>query len=320
MITLDPALAALLERARRMPLALNAIALNAVDWREPVEAVRRRFWMQMHSWESEGPALQEIRNLNVAGADGPLKARLYVPFAAGVTSPGLVFFHGGAFVMGDLESHEMLCRRLADAGRIRVLAVEYRLAPEHRWPAAPEDALAATRWAFAHAEELAFHPARIGVGGDSAGGNLAAVAAQGLKREGHAALAAQLLIYPCTQFLKMTPSQLRLQEGYVLTQAAQDFFMRQYIGERENAYDWRASPLVSDDLAGLAPACVVTAGFDPLLDEGKAYADKLAACSVPVTYREYRDQMHGFFNMTAMSRTAREAIAECGRWLARTMG
>jgi acetyl esterase len=264
MISLDPALAALLERARRVPLALNAI-----DWREPVEAVRRRFWTQMHAWESEGPALQEIRNLVVAGADGPLKARLYVPFAAGVTSPGLVFFHGGAFVMGDLESHEMLCRRLADAGRIRVLAVEYRLAPEHRWPAAPEDAMAATRWAIAHASEIAFDPARIGVGGDSAGGNLAAVVAQGLKRQDKLALAAQLLIYPCTQFLRMTPSQLRLQEGYVLTQAAQDFFMRQYIGDREAAYDWRASPLVSDDLAGLAPACVVTAGFDPLLDEGK---------------------------------------------------
>ena len=309
MINLDPSLAALLERAKLRPF----------DWREPVDALRRQFWRQMHAWESEGPALAEIRDLMVDGAEGPLRARLYTPFAAGVTSPGLVFFHGGGFVMGDLDSHEMLCRRLADSGRLRVLSVAYRLAPENRWPAAPEDALAATRWAFAKAAEIGFDPARIGVGGDSAGGNLAAVVAQGLKREGHAPLKAQVLIYPCTQFLSMTPSQLRLQEGYVLTQAAQDFFVRQYLPNREAAHDWRASPLVTDDLAGLPPAYVVTAGFDPLLDEGKAYADRLAACGTPVTYKDYGDQVHGFFNMTALSKTARDAIAACGVWLAKTL-
>lgn len=309
MIDLDPNLKALLDRARARPF----------DWRGPVDAMRRRFWRQMQAWEAEAPQLLEVRDLTVDGAAGPLKARLYTPFAAGVTSPGLVFLHGGGFVVGDLDSHDMLCRRLADAGRLRVLSVAYRLAPEHRWPAAPEDAMAATRWAFANAAALAFDPARIGVGGDSAGGNLSAVVAQGLKGDAHARLKAQVLIYPCTQFLKMTPSQLRLQEGYVLTQAAQDFFVRQYLPDRESVYDWRASPLVTDDLGGLPPAYVVTAGFDPLLDEGKAYADKLAACGVPVTYRAYPDQVHGFFNMTAMSKTAREAIAACGQWLARTL-
>jgi len=309
MFTIDPALKDLMERARLRPF----------DWREPVDALRRQFWRQMHAWEAEGPALPDIREVRVDGADGPLRARLYTPFAAGLTGPGLVFFHGGGFVMGDLDSHEMLCRRLADSGRIRVLSVAYRLAPEHRWPAAPEDAMAATRFAFANAESLGFDPARIGVGGDSAGGNLAAVAAQGLARERHPPLAAQLLIYPCTQFLRMTPSQVRLQEGYVLTQAAQDFFVRQYLPDKAAAYDWRASPLLSDDLTGLAPAYVATAGFDPLLDEGKAYADKLAACGVPVTYREYKDQVHGFFNMTAMSKAARDAIAACGAWLAATL-
>ena len=309
MITLDPALKAMLDRARLKPM----------DWRAPVETLRREFWRQAHKLEAEGPSLLEIRNLQVGGAAGSLPARLYVPYAAGITSPGLVFFHGGGFVVGDLDSHEMLCRRIAASARIRVLSVAYRLAPEHRWPAAPEDALAATRWAFAHAGEIAFDPARIAVGGDSAGGNLSAVVAQGLKREGHAPLGAQVLIYPCTQFLKMTPSQISYKEGYFLTQAAQDFFVRQYLADKANVYDWRASPLIADDLAGLAPAYVVTAGFDPLLDEGKAYADKLAACGVPVTYREYRDQVHGFFNMTAISKVARDAIADTGAWLAKTL-
>lgn len=291
-----------------------------MNWRGSVSQVRAQFWRMMHDLESDAPQMHAVRELTVAGGDGPLPARLYTPFAVGApTGPGLVFFHGGGFVVGDLESHDVVCRRLADAARVRVLSVAYRLAPEHKFPAAPDDTLAATRWALEHAASIGFDPSRTGVGGDSAGGNLAAVVAQGFKREGHAPLKAQVLIYPCTQFLSMTPSQLRLQEGYVLTQAAQDFFVRQYLPNREAAHDWRASPLVTDDLAGLPPAYVVTAGFDPLLDEGKAYADRLAACGTPVTYRDYGDQVHGFFNMTALSKTAREAIAACGRWLAKTM-
>jgi acetyl esterase len=309
-MALDPELTETLARANARPF----------DWRGPVEQVRRGFWRQMHKLEADGPVLLEIRPLEISGAAGPLKARLYVPHAAGIVSPGLVFFHGGGFTVGDLDSHEMLCRRLAEAARIRVLSVAYRLAPEHRFPAAPDDCEAAVRWAFTHAEDIGFDPARIAVGGDSAGGNLAAVVAQGLKRAGGPRLAGQMLLYPCTQFLKMTPSQLKFREGYMLTQAAQDYFVSMYLGAPENRFDPRASPLLADDLAGLPPALVVTAGFDPLKDEGKAYADKLAACGVVTTYTDYADQLHGFFNMTAVSRRAREAIGECGRWLSRTLG
>lgn len=308
-MTLDPALAAMLEKARLRP----------IDWRSGIDQVRHAFWKTSHAMEGEAPALAEIRDLTVQGGEGPLPARLYTPFAAGVVSPGLIYFHGGGFVVGDLESHEMLCRRLADAARVRVLAVAYRLAPEHRFPAAPLDAAASVRWALVHAESLGMDSARIGVAGDSAGGNLAAVTALQLKADGDGRLKAQLLIYPCTQFLRLTPSQIRLKEGFMLTQAAQDFFKERYLSSPEDAADWRVSPLIAEDFKGLPPACVVTAGFDPLLDEGKAYADKLAACGVPVRYRCYDSQLHGFFNMTAISQTARGAIEEAGRWAAETL-
>ncbi len=311
MLTLDPRLQAYLDKLRERP---------GFDWRNTVEDARRMFWKQAHALETDAPAMLETRNLTVAGADGLLDARLYVPFAAGAgTGPGIVFFHGGGFVLGDLESHEMLCRRLADAGRLRVLSVAYRLAPEHRFPAAPEDAVAATTWASTYADAIGFDPARMGVAGDSAGGNLAAVVAQQVKSRGLAPLKAQILIYPCTQFLQMTPSQIRLKEGYMLTQAAQDFFRDKYLPNRECALDTRCSPLLENDLGGLPPAYIVTAGYDPLLDEGRAYADKLEACGVRVTYREYAGQIHGFFNMTAISSEARRAIADAGVWAAATL-
>jgi acetyl esterase len=249
-----------------------------------------------------------------------LPARLYTPFAAGAApGPGLVFFHGGGFVVGDLDSHEMMCRRLAASSKVRVISVAYRLAPEHRFPAGVEDADAATRAVVADADRFGMDPARIGVGGDSAGGSLTAVTAQSLKRSGGPALKAQLLIYPCTQFVQMTPSQVRLKEGYYLTQAAQDFFKDKYLRTREDAFDVRASPLLAEDLAGLPPALVITAGFDPLLDEGRAYADKLAASGVAVTQHHYPSQIHGFFNMTAVSSKARAAIEDAGAWLGRTL-
>jgi acetyl esterase len=312
MANLDPKLKALLDRMAGMT--------PRIDWRGNVEKLREQFWRTTQRLERDAPNLAEIRALSVPGATGPLKARLYVPLGAGPPpGPGVVFFHGGGFVVGDLDSHEMLCRRLAEAARARVLSVEYRLAPEHRFPAAVEDCAAAAKWAFAAAAQLGFDPARIGLAGDSAGGNLAAVTAQGFKRAGDQRLKAQLLIYPCTQFVLMTPSQLRLKEGYMLTQAAQDFFKDTYLSRREDAYDVRASPLLENDLGGLPPAMVVTAGFDPLLDEGKAYAEKLAACGVPTVLKSYPSQVHGFFNMTAVSRSAKQAIEACGTWLGETL-
>lgn len=311
-MALDPPLKSLLEK--------SGAARLRIDWRKGVAAARREFWQTARRLEADAPALHRVTSLQVAGADGALKARLYVPLAVGVgPGPCVVYFHGGGFVVGDLDSHDMLCRRLADAARMRVLSVAYRLAPEHKAPAAADDAFAATRWAFEHAAQIDVDAARIAVAGDSAGGNLAAVVTQDFKRAGGSKLAAQALFYPLTQLVRMTPSQMRFSEGYVLTQAAQDFFKRTYLRAPEEAKDVRVSPLLADDLTGLPPAYVLTAGYDPLLDEGKAYADKLAACGVPVTYAPYPNQIHGFLNLTAVSTAAKRAIEDAGAWLSRAM-
>jgi acetyl esterase len=308
---LDPPIRALLD---------SLAALPQTDWKASAAQIRENFWKLTQRLEADAPLLHEVRALPVAGGAGPLAARLYTPLASGATSgPGLVYFHGGGFVIGDLDSHEMLCRRLAAAGPVRVLSVAYRLAPEHRFPCAVDDALAATNWALAHAAQIGFDPARVAVGGDSAGGALATVVAQTFKRAGGPPLRAQLLIYPCTQMMQMTPSQIRLREGYFLTQAAQDFFKEKYLSRPEDAFDVRCSPILENDLLGMPQTYLITAGFDPLLDEGKAYADKLAACGVPVTQQHYPSQVHGFFNMTAISSVAREAIEETGAWLGRAL-
>lgn len=302
---LDPHLAAWMQHFGASP---------DFDWREPVEDARKRFWRFAHSLETDAPALAEVRDLQTGGAEGMLPARLYTPFAAGVDGPALIYFHGGAFVIGDLDSHDLLCRRLAHSAGQRVLSVAYRLAPEHRFPAAPKDAIAATLWAAENALGLGFDAARLSVGGDSAGGNLAAVTAQQVRRRG-LKLAAQVLIYPSTQWMTMTPSQVRLAQGHLLTGAVQDFFRDKYLRSEEDRYDVRASPLLENDLAGVARAYIVTAGLDPLRDEGRAYADKLAACGVAVTHREFPDQPHGFFSMTGISAVAKQAIEACGTWL-----
>lgn len=308
MMSLDPRLQSYLDKLRERP---------GFDWRGSVEEARRMFWKQAHALEADAPVMLETRAVRVAGAEGSLDARLYVPYAVGADhGPGIIYFHGGGFTVGDLDSHEMLCRRLADSARVRVLSVAYRLAPEHKFPAAPEDAYAATQWAAAHADDIGFVSDRIMVAGDSAGGCLSAVVAQETKKRSGAALLAQMLIYPCTQFLQLTPSQIRLKEGYFLTQAAQDFFRDKYMRTREDALDTRCSPILENDLGGLPPTYLVTAGFDPLLDEGVAYGEKLEACGVSVTHRNYPSQVHGFFNMTAISPGAREAIAEAGKWAA----
>lgn len=296
-----------------------AAAAPGFDPRKAAAAARRAFWRAAAQFEQDVPPLLERRPVATAGADGPLEARLYVPYAAGAVSPGLVYFHGGGFMTGDLDSHDMICRRLAASARMRVVSVAYRLAPAHKFPAAPEDCIAATQDVIARAAEFGFDPARVGVAGDSAGGALAAVTTIAFARRGLGRLKAQILIYPCTQLVLMTPSQLKFEQAHAVAQAAQDWVVRQYLPDREVARDWRASPLFAEDLRGLAPAFVLTAGLDPLLDEGKAYADKLAAFGVETRYVNKAGEPHGFFNMTAVSRSARAAIAEVGRWAAEAL-
>ncbi|MDF1704433.1 MAG: alpha/beta hydrolase [Aeromicrobium sp.] len=254
--------------------------------------------------------------------DGPggsrLGLRFYTPRDLAGASPALVFFHGGGWIYGDLDSHDALCRFLAEAAQVRVVAVDYRLAPEAQFPAAVDDAWAAWEWVRDRASGLGIDPARIAVGGDSAGGNLAAVVAQRAAREqgqngngggsGNPQPAFQLLIYPATDFAERSPSRHTFGEGFYLTTGFMDKAEENYLAGDEDRTDPRLSPL-HGDVSGVAPAYLVTAGFDPLLDEGRAYAEKMQSAGVPVEYRCEEGLIHGFANMVSFGRSAPAAIA-----------
>ncbi|MDO9454978.1 alpha/beta hydrolase [Nocardioides sp.] len=246
-----------------------------------------------------------VRDLPVEG----LPARLYTP--RGVTGPTglLVFFHGGGFMYGGLDSHDASCRVLAEGAGCRVLAIDYRLAPEHRFPAAYDDAVTAYRWVAKNADSLGVDVDRIAVGGDSAGGNLAAGVAAAAAREG-LPLAFQLLVYPATDSARATRSLELFSEGFYLTKAFMDLANASYLPDPAERLDPRASPFHDDIPDGLAPAYVVTAGFDPLRDEGEAYSRALAAAGVRVELRRFPDQIHGFFNVVGVGRTSRAAVDE----------
>jgi acetyl esterase len=244
------------------------------------------------------------RELTVAG----LPARLYVPTGAATPGPLLVFLHGGGFVYGDLASHDAACRHLAEHSGVRVLAVDYRLAPEHPFPAAYDDAQAAYRWALEHAAELGTTRERLAVGGDSAGANLAAGVAIEAARDG-LPLAFQLLVYPVTDAVRGTRSARLFGSGFYLTAAFMDLVTGHYLGATDPR-DPRVSPAYADLPAGLAPALVVTAGFDPLRDEGEAYARQLEAAGVTVELRRFPDQVHGFLNIVGIGTSSRAANAE----------
>lgn len=265
--------------------------------------------------------MAEIRELSIPGADGRLRARLYTPFGAGVgPAPAIVYFHGGGFVAGDLETHDGLCRRLAASARCRLMSVSYRLAPEHRFPAAAEDALAAYDWAVRIGPRmLGFDPDKVALAGDSAGGNLAAMVALERRRRKRRP-AAQLLIYPLMQLVETNADRLRVLEGHVFARAILENVRTQYLSRPEEARHPLASPLFRDDLGGAAPAYVVTAGLDPLHDEGRAYAERLEAAGVAVKRRHYAAAPHGFFQLTGVSETARDAIEEAGRAMGAALG
>jgi acetyl esterase len=259
-------------------------------------------------------AVAEARDTTIAGADGPLKARLYVPEEAAGSPPGplVVFYHGGGWVAGDLDTHDRPCRLLAKASGARVLSVDYRLAPEHPFPAPVDDALAAFRDAVARAGELGADPNRIAVAGDSAGGHLATVTAQSAVASGGPRPAFQLLIYPVTDLVEVAPSRLTFAAGFSLTKANMDWYEEQLLGTHGDRHDPRASPLRAADVKDSPPALVVTAGFDPLRDEGEAYARKLHDAGVHTVPRRYPGYIHGFTNVLINGPGGREAIAEMG--------
>jgi acetyl esterase len=234
--------------------------------------------------------------------------------------PLLVYFHGGGWTIGDLDTHDVPCRQLALAGDCAVLSVDYRLAPEHRFPAAVDDCVAATRWARAQAASLCIDAARIAVGGDSAGGNLAAVVAIAERDAGAPPLSAQLLIYPATDMRALAPSHRTNAQGYLLTADSIAYYRGHYMADEASWSDWRASPLLASDLTRLPPALVITAGYDPLRDEGRQYADALSAAGVRVQTVCFERQVHGFFAMSGVIDEAASAVALAGAVLQRLWG
>jgi acetyl esterase len=254
--------------------------------------------------------MARVEPVAIPGPAGTIDARLYVPAATSEPSPLLVYFHGGGWVIGGLDTHDDPCRFLAAHSGARVLSVDYRLAPEHPFPAAAEDALAAYEWATANAWRLGADPGRIGVGGDSAGGNLAAAACLMARDAGVASPAMQLLIYPVAETAGTARSRRTFAEGFLLTRDDMDWFEDHYLPPGVDRGDPRVALLEATDLSGLPPAYVATAGFDPLRDEGEAYAQRLREAGVQVALRRHPGLVHTFLNLTAICPTARAAMLE----------
>ena len=308
-MTLDPQAQFILDLAEsstRPPLENLDPTAARVQYAEMVAAV-----------SGEAPTGVATNEGTISGPCGELPTRLYRPQGAEGPLPILVYFHGGGFVIGDRDTHDIPCRRLSlDAGCL-VVSVDYRLAPEHAFPAPVDDAWAATRWVVDHAEELGGDPARVAVGGDSAGGNLAAVVCHMAKRDGGPRLVYQLLIYPATDLTGSMPSDASLSHGYRLTTELLDWFMAHYFREGGDRDQLVASPLFAEDFADLPSALVLTAGYDPLRDEGSAYADKLRDAGVETEVVEYGGMIHGFITMGGVVDAAVESMEVCAAGLAR---
>lgn len=257
-----------------------------------------------------------VTDRTIDGPGGKLSLRFYTPKGMRGSAPALFFIHGGGWIYGDLESHDAACRFLAEEAQVRVIAIDYRLAPEAPFPAAYDDSLAAWKWIADNAQGLGVDPDRLAIGGDSAGGNLAATIAQAAVREGFHPPTFQLLIYPKTDFVEERPSYTSFASGFFLTKEFMDLATENYLLGNEDLADPRLSPF-RHDVTGVAPAYIVTAGFDPLLDEGKAYADKLREAGVPVEYHCEENLIHGFFNLVAVGTRAPKAVRKAATALSR---
>jgi acetyl esterase len=300
-MALDPLVKAFLDQLASVP--------GPKLWEVPAQQARFMFAAMMQMVGPKDVPVGRIENIVMPGPAGDIALRVYTPVAAGGEPlPVLIFFHGGGFIIGDLDTHDGLCRMFANEGGYRVIAVDYRLAPEHPFPAAVEDAFAAVCWIEANAPALGVDANRIAVGGDSAGGNLSAVIAQLAKEKGAPKIAFQLLMFPATQIGQETASMREFSVGYFLDRQTMDWFYAQYAPAGTDKTDLRLSPLHAPDLSGLPPAYVLLGGFDPLHDEGLQYAQKLRAAGVEVEVADYKGMVHTFTYMQTLLPQAREAV------------
>jgi acetyl esterase len=302
-----------------LEIVLQQLAANpGPQLHELPVAQARAFFDQMQLPRPE-VKIASVEDRRIPGPAGEIPVRIYRPEGS-APFPALVYFHGGGWVIGSIETHDGSCRDLANRVGCVVVSVEYRLAPESRYPAAAEDCYAATQWVAEHAGALGVDAARIGIGGDSAGGNLAAVVAQMARDRRGPALRHQLLIYPVTDADFSRPSYRENAEGYLLTTKAMEWFWGHYVPDPAQRREPYAAPLRAKDLSGLPPAFVITAEYDPLRDEGEAYAERLQAAGVPTTLKRYRGAIHGFFAMGLLSQVARDAVDDAAAAVRRGLG
>ncbi|MBE4908953.1 alpha/beta hydrolase [Bacillus luteolus] len=250
--------------------------------------------------------VHKIEDMTINGEKDDIKIRVYSPKDNEIL-PALIYFHGGGWVLGNLESHDSLCRAIANSAECVVISVDYSLAPEHKFPVAVYDAFHATKWVYDNAEALKVDPARLAVGGDSAGGNLAAAVTHLAKKDGFLKLCFQALLYPSTNF-GITESYSLFSEGYFLTKSAMSWFRDCYLNGTEDLTNPLAAPLLIDDKSDLPPALIITAGFDPLRDEGKAYAESLTEAGIEVEYKCYDGMIHGFISMFGVLHQGKLAV------------
>jgi len=274
----------------------------------PPQTARELAGEALKAVSGEPEQVARVEDRQAPGAGGPIPVRVYTPDGAG-SRPGLVYFHGGGWVLGNIESHDGVCRALARRSGAVVVSVDYRLAPEYKFPAAVDDCHAATVWVAANASSLGIDPGRIAVGGDSAGGTLATVVARKFRDQGGPSLALQVLVYPVANMQSFdTASHREFADGYYLTGPLMEWFRAHYLAQPADGASIDASPLFTPDLRGLPPALVITAECDVLRDEGEAYAKRLQEAGVLVTHTRYRGMIHPFFSMPGVLTQARKAI------------
>ncbi len=286
----------------------------------PLPELRQQLRVMVSLMDEPAPALPRIEDIRIPGPAGEIPARVYSARAAKTPQPTVAYFHGGGWVQGDLETHHGLCARLAEHAGALVVAVDYRLAPEHKFPAAVEDCLAAYRWLRTKGRDVGADLSRVAVAGDSAGGNLSAVVSQLGASAGVPAPTCQVLIYPAVDFSLETSSHRELADGHVIPRDRILWYMEQYLKSDEDKSDLRASPLRAPSLEGQPPAMIVTAGFDPLRDEGRAYGDRLREAGVDVVYREYPGQIHAFVSLTKAIPQGMACTLEIAQYLRQHLG